>query len=442
MRIFRTIKQNWAKTSCCKTSQVVYPKNEEEIIEFVKKANLHKQKIKVVGGGDSYNDIFCPDENGILISLKKMATLEQVDHKKHRVTFQAGMMMPKLIKLLKKENLSLSNLGTNIFDNIAGSCSTGYHGSGMNYQIFSSFVTEFQLITPLGEKKIVKNSDDEFAIYAVGLGVLGIITNITLQCEPYFKLEVIETKMSFETIENNFDELLKNNEHFKFIWIPHTKDFMVWLGNRTQKKESGRFKKFMTYFIFGLLINNFYHELLLFIASFKRSRIPKINRHMSKILISEHNESVYASHLAFFLPHLLKQDVVEYAFDIKDTFKVFKEVIQTIEEKGLYVDTPIEVRFVKADNYWMSPTGGVDSCWIGTKVHFPYGRKPEYERYFTEIDNILLGYNGRPHWGKQFRINAEDFRQAYVKWDEFWSYVDKEDPNKILENDFVKRLRG
>jgi len=441
MRIFRTIKQNWAKTSCCSPSNIKFPKTEAQLIELVKKANQNQTKLKVVGGGHSYNDIFCPD-NGVLISLEKMATIEHIDTEKNQVTFQAGLMMPTLIKALKKENLSVSNLGTNVFDNLAGACSTGYHGSGIKYQIFSSFVVTFELITPQGEKKVIQNSDELFKYYAVALGTLGIITKITLQCEPYFKLEVIEKKMPFEQIEAQFDTLLKENDHFKFIWIPHTNDFMVWLGNRTEKPLSSKWTKFKAYFFYGLIVNNFFHEFILFIASFKRTLIPKINRFMSKTLLPKHNVSVYEGEWAFFLPHALKQDVVEYAFDIKDTFKVFKEVIMMIEEQELYVDTPIEVRFVKADNYLMSPTQGVDSCWIGTKVHFPYGRKPEYQNYFTEIDKILLNYNGRPHWGKQFRITTNDFKKAYPQWDEFWSYVDKQDPNKILENEFIQRLRG
>ena len=442
MRILRSINTNWARTCSCNVSGIRYPKNQQDIIRIIKEANENGEKIKVVGGGDSYNDIFCPDENGILISLKLMSRVINVNREKQQITFEAGMMMPDLIKILKKKGMSISNLGTNVFDNLAGACSTGYHGSGINYSIFSSFVIAFELITPTGEKKRIEKSDEEFSIYAVGLGMLGIITQITLQCEPYFKLEVVEKKMPFEQIETEFDTLLAENDHFKFIWIPHTRDFMVWLGNRTNKPESSEWKKFMTYFTAGVLINNLFHEFLLFFASFKRSLVPKINRLMSRILLPEHNESVYPAHWAFFLPHLLKQDVVEYAFDIKDTFKVFKEVIAMIETKGLYVDTPVEVRFVKGDNYWMSPSYGMDTCWIGTKVHFPYYRHPEYESYFTEIDNILLKYQGRPHWGKQFRITTEDFKRAYPKWDEFWAYVDQEDPNRILQNGFVKRLRG
>ncbi|MFT7878932.1 MAG: FAD-binding protein, partial [Sulfurimonas sp.] len=197
MRILRSIKTNWARTCRCRVSQVRYPKSEAEIITLVKEANKTGAKLKVVGGGDSYNDIFCPEEDGILLSLKSMDKVLEVDKTKHRVTFEAGIMMPDLIKQLKKEGLSLSNLGTNIFDNLAGACSTGYHGSGINYSIFSSFVLAFEIITPTGEKKRIEKSDAEFSIYAVGLGVLGIITKITLQCEPYFKLEVVEKKMPF-----------------------------------------------------------------------------------------------------------------------------------------------------------------------------------------------------------------------------------------------------
>ena len=142
MRIFRTIKQNWAKTSCCTPEKVIYPSSEAEIIELLQACNATNKKLKVVGGGHSYNDIFCPDD-GYLLSLEKMNHIESIDTTNNQVTFQAGVMMPDLIKALKKEGLSVSNLGTNVFDNLAGACSTGYHGSGINYQIFSSFVVAF-----------------------------------------------------------------------------------------------------------------------------------------------------------------------------------------------------------------------------------------------------------------------------------------------------------
>lgn len=35
------------------------------------------------------------------------------------------------------------------------------------------------------------------------------------------------------------------------------------------------------------------------------------------------------------------------------------------KEKGLKVHFPIEIRFVKKDDIWLSPAYGVDSCYIG-----------------------------------------------------------------------------
>jgi len=437
--------KNWARTALCTPKEILYPTSQEEIISLVKSCNETNTSIKVVGAKHSYNDIFCAGKDGINISLEKFNAIVEVDENNYTVKMEAGIRIPRLIKLLKPHNLSLKNLGTNVFDSIAGACSTGYHGSGITHGIFASDVLEFEVITPLGEKKIIKNSDEAFNVYAVGLGMLGVITHITLQCEPFYKLEVVEKKMDFEEIEAQFDTLLAENDHFKFIWIPHTAEFMVWLGNRTQKQESSSFKKWMAYGWTGVFINNMFHELLLFGASFRRSLVPSINRFMSGLLLPKEGEvatSVYPSHWAFFLPHVLKQDVVEYAFKIEETFDVFRELIAMVEETGIYVDTPIEVRFVKKDDYWLSPTQGEDVCFIGTKIHFPLRRQPEYLRYFTEVDKILLKHSGRPHWGKQFRITTEDFKKNYKKWDKFWEYVDKEDPKGLFANAFSKRLRG
>lgn len=441
MRINRSIRQNWAKTYTSDARDIITPQNESEIIHLVKYCNKYQTKLRIVGGGDSYNDIFCPNDGGLLVSLEKFNKLLFVDSEHKTATFEGGMMMPDLIKALRPYNLSISNLGTNIFDAVAGSCSTGYHGSGINFGIFSTFIVAMEVITPNGEKKVIHKTDKEFEYYGCAMGTLGIISKITLQCEERFNLEVTEEIIHIDEIEKNFESLLQHR-HFKFIWIPHTQNFMVWRANVTTQKPEGFLKRFMNYGFYGLIINNFFHEFLLFIASFKRTLIPNINKLMAKLLLPKHpSKSTWESEWAFFLPHLLKQDVVEYAFDIKDTFTVFREVIKKINVEKIYVDTPIEVRFVKSDNFAISPSSGYDTCWIGTKIHFPYARKPEYQRYFSLIDEILASFNGRPHYGKQFRIKPNDFRKVYPRWDEFWSYVDKEDPNKIFQNDFIKRMR-
>ncbi|HHD77615.1 MAG TPA: FAD-binding protein, partial [Campylobacteraceae bacterium] len=216
--------RNWARTTFCRSKDIVYPRSEAEIVDLVKLCNENHTPLKVVGKAHSYNDIFCAGEEGVVVSLKKFSSVERVDRENATVTVQAGIDIPTLIRRLKPHNLSLKNLGTNVFDNIAGACSTGYHGSGIDFGIFVSDVVSMEVVTPTVEKRRIGREDEDFKAYAVGLGMLGIIVRVTLQCEPSYKLEVIEKQMSLEEIEARFSEFMAYR-HFKFIWVPHTRNF-------------------------------------------------------------------------------------------------------------------------------------------------------------------------------------------------------------------------
>ena len=138
---------NWARTVKLYPNAYVVPKTEEELHDIINKAIETKTPIKVCGKRHSYNDIFANHENGILISLKKLNKILNVDTNNQTVTFQAGASTPQLLYRLKKYNLTIPNLGTNIMDNFIGACSNGYHGSGENYHIQSSYIQSLTLIT-------------------------------------------------------------------------------------------------------------------------------------------------------------------------------------------------------------------------------------------------------------------------------------------------------
>ena len=68
---------------------------------------------------------------------------------------------------------------------------TGHHGSGINYQTLSGYVTEIEMMLANGEIKTYSNEEnsDEFMAVVQSLGALGIILTVKLQCEPAFNLE-------------------------------------------------------------------------------------------------------------------------------------------------------------------------------------------------------------------------------------------------------------
>ena len=54
------------------------------------------------------------------------------------------------------------------------------------------------------------------------------------------------------------------------------------------------------------------------------------------------------------------------------------------------------MRFAAADEVALSPAFGRETCYVAVQVY----RGMRYEPTFRAVEEILSGYDGRPHWGK------------------------------------------
>jgi L-gulonolactone oxidase len=73
------------------------------------------------------------------------------------------------------------------------------------------------------------------------------------------------------------------------------------------------------------------------------------------------------------------QYVNEWAIPIEDTFQATVELKELIEKNNIKAHFPIEIRFVKGDDIYLSPSYGRDTCYIGIIIYKPYGMIIEYE---------------------------------------------------------------
>ncbi len=85
-------------------------------------------------------------------------------------------------------------------------------------------VKEIEFVNGLGEVIIVSESihSNLFKGMLCSLGALGIITKMTIKCEKAFNLECYEELKSFDWVQENYLSIAKENEYFRFWWIPHT----------------------------------------------------------------------------------------------------------------------------------------------------------------------------------------------------------------------------
>jgi FAD/FMN-containing dehydrogenase len=106
------------------------------------------------------------------------------------VRLLAGTRLHRIPALLAPHGLAMANLGDIDRQSIAGALSTGTHGTGLGHGGLATQVVGATLVTADGELLTVddENEPDLLPAVALGLGALGILVDVTLQCVPAFAL--------------------------------------------------------------------------------------------------------------------------------------------------------------------------------------------------------------------------------------------------------------
>ena len=111
--------------------------------------------------------------------------------------------------------------------------------------------------------------------------------------------------------------------------------------------------------------------------------------------------------------------------------------------KKVYVHAPIEIRVSsgRGDHAFLSPAReGTPVVYIGVLMYRPYYRPTSYRQYFTAYEHLMRSLGGKPHWGKQHGLSAEEakhvFGDALRRWLEVRGRVD---PKGVFVNAYVKR---
>lgn len=98
----------------------------------------------------------------------------------------------------------------------------------------------------------------------------------------------------------------------------------------------------------------------------------------------------------------------------------------------------VQVRFVAADEFWLSNEYNTSTCHITTLL---YGQDPTFMKHMmTEYGEEVRKMGGRPHWGKMFNTTESLLKPLYPKWDAAVALKRKLDPSGMFCNTLVKRV--
>ena len=213
---------NWARTETAHPASVVSPASTEEVAAVVRAATAGDLRIKPVGSGHSFTGIAVTD--GVQLRMDRMRRLLALDATSGLVTVQAGIDLHQLDVALAGCGLALENLGDIDSQTVSGAISTGTHGTGARLGGLATQVRALQMV--LADGSVVTASAQEhpelFAAARVGLGALGVITEVTLACVPAFLLRAVERPEPLDAVLGSLDASALAHDHFELYWFPHT----------------------------------------------------------------------------------------------------------------------------------------------------------------------------------------------------------------------------
>ena len=392
------------------------------------------ERVKVFGAGHSFTDIACTD--GRLVSLDGYGRVVEVDAGAATVKVEAGITIARLGEILVEHGLAQPNLGDIAYQSIAGAISTATHGTGARLGNIATQVKALSLVT--GDGSVVQCSAHEnadvFSAARVGLGALGVLSTVTLQCVPSFTLRSVQTPRGLDEVLEQVDELTAQNDHFEFFWVPHSDRVLAIANNRTEDppKPPGRVSAYYN----DMLMENHAFGLLQRIGRARTSWIPALGRLTANLLSAR--AVVDRSHHIFANERIVRFVEMEYALPREALVEAVREVREMIDRKGLLISFPIEVRVARGDDIWLSTATARDTCYIAVHVF----KGLPFEPYFREVEAIMNGHAGRPHWGKMHYQTAETLRPRYAHWDDFIGVRDRLDPEGRFANDYLDRVLG
>ena len=215
---------------------------ETELVAIVRQAAAAGLTMKAVGRFRSPTGPGAPaagTSEGIIISLAGYGRILRVDRDRHVVTVQAGISLRALHHGLAARGLSLANGPDNPIQSIGAAISTGAHGTGARFPGLAGELVSLELITATGELMACSADADEspdvFGAVRVGLGAVGVISTVTVRCEPAFNLRRQIGLARLEDVLASFDQQADGNDHFELSWIAGTPWARTFRANRTDE---------------------------------------------------------------------------------------------------------------------------------------------------------------------------------------------------------------
>lgn len=402
---------------------------EEELQEVI----ANNDKIRFFGSKQSSADIAAGTD--VIIDMTTYNKIVSYNYSKKTITVQSGVILKDVLEAIESVGWCIPCLPDINTITIGGALATGTHGT--SGKLLSEYMVACKLILADATIKTITQEDELMNAVKVSLGMLGVMSTITFQCEPIYTLHVKERPENDNEWLPKIKSRLKEHDFLRILWLPHTSKGYVITGDKIDESKEvteNNGPKFLKH--------RRKASKILYKYSHKYPWTTAIaNKILATIFFSskkEHKGSLYQATVTKSRGSTL--ELAEWTISLDKFPKVFEEIKTEINKwsNKSFIHIPMDVRFVYKDKSWLSYAYEQDTVTMGC-VSRNAATADTYEA-FKSVEKIFLKHGGRPHWGKRFAAKDAQLTKVYPKWEDFKNLRNELDPTNKFLNPYLASL--
>jgi FAD/FMN-containing dehydrogenase len=393
---------NWAGNVRATPRIMVSPGSVGELRAAVVEAAERGETVRVAGAGHSFAPLCAT--NGTLLDLSRLAGVERIDATTGETTIWAGTRIADLGEPLLARGRAFANQGDIDRQAIAGAVSTGTHGTGRKHGSFAAAVRAVELMRPDGTLVTIGTTEPErLRAASLSLGLLGVLTRVTLATVPAYKLREQAQVLPFDDCLDGFLLEETSRRNAEFWWLP-AHDRCV-LKTFTETEESP------------------------FRVEAPEALPGTIERYLKPDAV-DWSWRIYPSTRTFPFVEM------EYTLPLAEGPAAMREVRRLMQTRHSGCTWAVEYRTQPGEQSLLSPTRGMASVTISLHqaIDLPY------EPLFRDGEAVFRAHGGRPHWGKLHFLSSDEIAHLYPELPAFRAIRAELDPERVFTNDYLARL--
>lgn len=373
-------------------------------------------RIRAVGTRHSFSPLAQAAEGGVLVSLERLAEPATIDAD-GLVRVVGPVPYAALVDVVAAAGRALPNLGSLPHISVIGAVSTGTHGSGDARRTLSAAVTAIDLVGADGSLRTVARGDAEFPGSVVALGLLGIVTAVTIETVPAARMrQDVYPALAWDDLVAGYADVTAAGESVSVF----LESWAAGLGRVFVKRHAG--------------------EPAEALRGARRATEPVpiiAGSSMAALTVQGVDDDWHRV-----LPHFRSDAAPSNAGDeLQSEYFVAREhapaALRALRGLAPAVDPLLlvtELRTVAADDLWLSGASGRDT----TAIHFTWRFDPAgVAAVLPGIEEALRPFDPRPHWGKLF---SPGLRPSHPRLPDFRDLVGAHDPAGVFGTAFTAHL--